>query len=168
MDQQTVDLVETLRDEFTPERLQKTIASLASEGKLTEFLTLIGREDLAENDYNPYVHGKIAVLGESMAKMQRLLGIGKQLGFKKDRFEFCLDYDDMKTYRFERLKRSKFAAVIVGPMPHSTTGTGTYSSVITAMEDSEDYPPVFRVEKITNSSFRNVMLQMQTSNVVVA
>ena len=163
------NLVEELRKELSPERLERMVDSLECDGKLNEFLKLIGREELAEADYRPFVHRKIAVLGGSMAKSQHLLGIAKQLGFQKNQFEFCLSYDEMKTYHFDKLRNSaKYAAIVVGPIPHSTTGTGNYSSVITAMEKDEGYPPVFRVEKITRSSFRNIVTQIKTLKIDVA
>ena len=163
------DLVEELRKELSPERIERMVDSLECDGKLNEFLKLIGREELAEADYSPFVHRKIAVLGGSMAKSQHLLGIAKQLGFQKNQFEFCLSYDDMKTYHFEKLRNSsKYAAIVVGPVPHSTTGTGNYSSVIAAMEKDKGYPPVFRVEKITRSSFRNVVTKIKTLKIAAA
>ena len=161
------NLVEELRKELSPERLESMVDSLECDGKLNEFLKLIGREELAEADYDPFGHRKIAVLGGSMAKSHHLLGIAKQLGFQKNQFEFCLSYDEMKTFRFNKLRNiNKYAAIIAGPMPHSTSGTGTYSSAIAAMENDDDYPPVFRIEKITNSSFRNIVKYMMDQNVV--
>ena len=163
------NLVEELCKELSPERLERMVDSLESDGKLNEFLKLIGREELAGTEHNPFVHRKIAVLGGSMAKSHHLLGIAKQLGFQKNQFEFCLSYDEMKTYHFDKLRNSaKYAAIVVGPIPHSTTGTGNYSSVITAMEKDKGYPPVFRVEKITRSSFRNVVTQIKTLKTAVA
>ena len=163
------NLVEELRKELSPERLESMVDSLECDGKLNEFLKLIGREELAEADYDPFGHRKIAVLGGSMAKSHHLLGIAKQLGFQKNQFEFCLSYDEMKTYHFDKLRNSaKYAAIVVGPIPHSTTGTGNYSSAIAAMEKDEGYPPVFRVEKITRSSFRNVVTQIMTLKTAVA
>lgn len=165
------NLVEELRKELSPERLERMVDSLESDGKLNEFLKLIGREELAGtgSEHPPFVHRKIAVLGGSMAKSQHLLGIAKQLGFQKNQFEFCLSYDEMKTYHFDKLRNSaKYAAIVVGPIPHSTTGTGNYRSVITAMEKDKDYPPVFRVEKITRSSFRNVVTQIKQLKIAVA
>lgn len=47
---------------------------------------------------------------------------------------------------------------MVGPMPHSTESKGDYSSVISAIENEEGYPPVIRMGKntlkITKSDFR--------------
>lgn len=91
------------------------------------------------------------------------------MGFSGDRFEFFLDYDGSQKYNYSKLRYSdKYAAVIVGPIPHSTVGKGNYSSAIVAMETEQGYPPVFRVDKITNNSFRSVMDELQQKNIVAA
>ena len=47
---------------------------------------------------------------------------------------------------------------MVGPMPHSGSGKGNYSSIISALESEEGYPPVVRLGsnglKITKSDFK--------------
>ena len=115
-------------------------------------------------------HGrKIVVLGGPMTKENHLLGIAKQYGLDKNCFEFCLSYDKAKKYQYHKLKNTeKYAAIIVGPIPHSTTGKGDYSSAIAAMEGDEKYPPVFRVEKITGASFRSVLNRMLDKKLVAA
>ena len=47
--------------------------------------------------YETCKDGKIVVIGNSQVKERDLLGIVKNLGLDKDRFEFCLDYDYIKT-----------------------------------------------------------------------
>lgn len=112
---------------------------------------------------------KIVVLGSPMTKENHLLGIAKQYGLDKNCFEFCLSYDKAKKYQYHKLKNTeKYAAIIVGPIPHSTTGKGDYSSAIAAMEGDEKYPPVFRVEKITGASFRSVLSRMFDRKLVAA
>ena len=114
-------------------------------------------------------HRKVVVLGSPRTNASILLGVARQYGLSKEQFEFCLGYDKAKTFQYKKLRnQDKYAAIIVGPIPHSTRGTGSYSSVIAAMESEEDYPPVFRVEKITNSSFRNVISQMIIKKVIAA
>ena len=112
---------------------------------------------------------KIVVLGGPRTNASNLLGVARQFGLQKEQFEFCLGYAKAKTYQYGKLRnQEKYAAIIIGPVPHSTRGTGSYSSVIAAMESEEDYPPVFRVEKITNSSFRSVISQMIATKVIAA
>ena len=167
MSSQPIDLVQTLQDELTYEKLKEIITTLIEPDKLKEFLKQLDYEILAHEEYTPYNRGKIAVLGGSIANKQHLQGISKQLGFNKNRFEYFLSYDEMKTFRFNKLRNiNKYAAIIAGPMPHSTSGTGTYSSVIAAMENDDGYPPVFRIAKITNSSFRNIVKYMMDQNIV--
>ena len=49
-------------------------------------------------------------------------------------------------------------------MPHSGSGKGDYSSVISAIEAEEGYPPVVRLGsnglKITKSDFRSKLTEM--------
>lgn len=100
----------------------------------------------------------MVVLGSPMAKESHLLAVARQFGLDEDCFEFCLSYEKAKTYPYQKLKNTeKYEAVIVGPIPHSTRGKGSYSSAIAAMESDASYPPVYRVEKITRASFRTVL-----------
>lgn len=166
---QMVELTEALKEEFSSGKLEEIVATLNRTGKLEEFLGMIGLDDLLHVDlfYNPSSHGKIAVLGAGMSRQRHLLGVAKQLGLEKDRFEFCLDYDDTKTFCYAKLRNlTKYAAIVAGQMPHKTRGTGNYDSAITAMEKDQDYPPVFRTKKITNSSFRAVLQKMFTERVI--
>lgn len=54
--------------------------------------------------YETCKDGKIVVIGNSQVKERDLLGIVKNLGLDKDRFEFCLDYDAIETYNFKKLQ----------------------------------------------------------------
>ncbi len=167
--EQMVELVDSLQREFAAGKLEEIIASLNRSGRLIDFLKMMGLEMLlnAELLFNPRIHGKIVVLGDSRVKEEVLTGIGKDLGFNKRRFEFCLSYDDVKTFPFSKLRHSNnYAAVVVGPIPHKTTGTGDYSSAIAAMEAGNGYPPVYRIEKINKSSFRSVMEKMLSVNAI--
>ncbi len=160
---QMVEMTELLQAELSSGKLEEIVASLNRSGRLAEFLEMIGLEYLLNVDlfYNPYSKGKIAVLGAGKSKECHLLGVAKQLGLDADRFEFCLDYDETKTFCFDKLRNvTKYAAIIVGEIPHKTKGTNGYSSAIAAMENDKDYPPVYRIEKVTNSSFRTVLQKM--------
>jgi len=164
-----VELTEALKEELSSGKLEEIVATLNRTGKLEEFLRMIGLDDLLHVDlfYNPYSKGKIAVLGAGMSRQIHLLGVAKQLGLEKDRFEFCLDYDDTKSFCFTKLRNiNKYAAIVVGQMPHKTRGTDGFRSAITAMENDKDYPPVFRAGKITNSSFRTVLQLMFNKRVI--
>lgn len=112
--------------------------------------------------YDTYRDGKIVVLGSSEVKEKDLLGIVKSLGLDKDRFEFCLDYGDVKGYEFSKLRYNpKYRLVMVGPMPHSSSGKGDSGSAIAEMENNCGYPRVVRLGsnelKITKSNFKKAL-----------
>lgn len=168
---QLYELSEVLHKEFESGILETIIVSLNRNGKLIEWLKLMDLEQLISGDifYNPKIYGKILVLGDSRTNKSHLTGVAKSLGFAKDRFEFYLDYNGSKKYNYTKLRYSnKYAAIIVGPIPHSTSGKGNYSSAIVAMETENGYPPVFRTEKLCNNRFRSLMTQMIKENIVVA
>lgn len=168
---QMYELSEVLMKEFAEGALEKAISSLNRAGKLADWLEMMGLSQLLGGDifYNPKIYGKILVLGDSRTNKRHLTGVAKSMGFAGDRFEFFLDYDGSQKYNYSKLRYSdKYAAVIVGPIPHSTVGKGNYSSAIVAMETEQGYPPVFRVDKITNNSFRSVMDKLQQKNLVAA
>ena len=81
------------------------------------------------------------------------------MGIRKEQLELCLEYKKAAAYNIEKLKNNKYTAFLVGPMPHSGAGKGNNSSIITAMENTVGYPPVFRIGnngmKITKSSLKS-------------
>ncbi len=115
--------------------------------------------------------GIIIVVGKSDVPKEKLAGVAKSLGFEKERFEFNLDFEDGKTYNFRKtLYSDAYSAILVGEMPHSGTAKGNYSSIITALEGEEGYPPVVRVGmkdlKITKASFRTTLEYLLEEGIV--
>lgn len=148
------------------QNLEQILTKLNREEKLEEFLSLIGMKDLLGDDsIDRPTDGKIIVIGESEIDKDKLLGIAKQLGFTKDRFEFHLEYAEAKTYNFDKTKWSwNYSCILVGPMPHSGKAKEDFSSIITRLENEEGFPPCIRLGthgsglKITKTSFREGML----------
>lgn len=124
---------------------------------------LIGNNSVSSDDfYDTYKDGTIVVIGTSQVKEHDLLGIAKSLGLSKDRFEFCLDYDEIVKFNFKKMQhKPNYRLVIVGPMPHSTAGKGDSSSAIAEMETRDGYPKVVRLGsnelKITKTSFKKTL-----------
>lgn len=86
------------------------------------------------------------MIGRSDVKAEVLLSIAKSLGLSKDRFELYLDYEDGKTFDFEKAHwKPQYALIMVGPMPHSGASKGDSGSVIAKIESTEGYPPVVRL-----------------------
>ena len=132
-------------------------------GRIVELLSVLGLENLLSYQKNSYnKQGKIVVIGQSNVKLNKLLAVAKELGFDKNRFEFCLDYNEAKTFPYRKIQYSpKYSVVLVGAMPHSVKDKGDFSSMITAMEEQEGYPPVIRIGsnelKITKSNFERAL-----------
>ena len=119
-----------------------------------------------------YKSGKIVVIGQSDVKADVLLSIGKQLGVDKNRFELYLDYEDAKTFKFRKMQwQPSYSVVLVGPMPQSGMSKGDASSIITAIESEEGYPPVVRLGrnslKITKTDFREKLKELIDRCIIV-
>lgn len=142
--------------------LSSRLALLNRSGELEDLLRLLGLEKLLHSTSNNtrYKTGKIIIIGETKVKPEAFHAIGKSLGINKDRFELYLDYNDAKSFKFEKLQgNSEYALIMVGPMPHSGVSKGDSSGIITALEQKNNgYPPVVRLGsnglKITKSNFR--------------
>lgn len=153
------DLTYRLEEEFHS-NLNKILSSLNQSGQLIKILSMMGLEKLLPQD--KVFHNtkkKIVVIGQSNTKVDKLIGVAKELGFHKEQFLFCLDYNDAKTFQYNKLQySSKYAVILVGAIPHSTKDKGNFNSIISALEQQNGYPPVIRIGnnelKITKSSFK--------------
>ena len=65
-----------------------------------------------------------------------------------------------------------YSLILVGPMPHSTTGKGDFSSTIAAMEQTEGYPPVIRLGsnglKVSKSGIRDALIKGMDDGILAA
>lgn len=164
--EELVKLEEEVREELN-DNLAGILSRLNRIGKLEEFLSLAGLNSLLGNDdwYEVHKNGIIVVVGQCDVREKELLAIAKQLGIAKDRFEFYLDYKDAERLNFDRMRyQPKYSAILVGPMPHSGTAKGDYSSIISALESEQGYPPVFRLGqnglKISKTGFKEKLQEL--------
>lgn len=135
-------------------------------GQLMELLSVLGLEDMLP--FQKAVsnkQGKIVVIGQSEVKKNKLLAVAKELGLNKERFEFCLDYNEAKTFQYAKMQySSKYSVVLIGAVPHSVKDKGDYSSVISRLEQQDGYPPVIRMGcnelKITKSNFEQKLKEL--------
>ncbi len=149
---------------FINENFISILTTLNRAERLDDFLDMIGMPNPfnMERVWKPSKRGKVVVLGQSsISKTDMLVSAGK-MGFDKSRFEFHLDYDEMKNMRIDNYKyKDYYCAILAGPMPHSGTGKGDFTSIITALENEEGYPPVIRMGenglKITKSGFKKAL-----------
>lgn len=150
------------------EKIREEIFLANRMGNLDEILSQWGLSDLLikQSAYDTEKNGKIVVVGSSEVKINVLLGIIKELNLDKNRFEFCLDYLDSKTFNYKKLQYCpKYRLVMFGPVPHSSTGKHDSSSVIAEMENKEGYPRILKLNgnrklKITKSSFKHALEKM--------
>ena len=164
--EELLELEDNIRKELD-DHLPAALSMLNRTGELETFLKMLGMEDLLQSKplYQVYKTGKIIVIGRSDVKAEVLLSIAKSLGLSKDRFELYLDYEDGKTFDFEKAHwKPQYALIMVGPMPHSGASKGDSGSVIAEIESTEGYPPVVRLGanglKITKTDFRNKLKEM--------
>lgn len=149
------------------ETLRERLAYLNRTEQLDNLLDLLGissADSVAQK-------GIIVVVGESEVTKQCLLAIGKECGISKDRFEFCLSYDEAKRFNFKKTQYSdKYSLIMVGPIPHSSYGSGDFSSALSAIRNTEGYPPVvslgFQSLKITKSNFKNTLEELIRNNII--
>ena len=157
-----LELEELIRDNLE-ERLEEILIKLNQKGQLEDLLRLLGMSELLGVESEEISRdGKIIVIGQSEVEREKLAAVAKKIGIEKDRFEFYLNYEDAKTFDFKKTQWSdKYSYILVGQMPHSGYSKGDYSSVITALEREDGYPPVVRMGtnglKITKSSFRSTL-----------
>ncbi len=131
---------------------------LNKSNKVEEFLHLI-KLDYLKQSLSLNKDGKILIIGQSDVKVNQLLGIIKNYGLDKSRFEFVLEYAKAKTFNFRKLQyQDGYDLVMVGPMPHSCTDKDDYSSMIERLKQDDGFPPVIELGakelKITKTNFK--------------
>ena len=146
--------------ERMPDALMPAIMAANRTGDLSCLLRLLGMGDLIEDEDVSLQPTRVAVLGDSMVKESKLRSIVRKNGFDPEVFEFALGYNELKHFVYDKLRDSySYRAVMVGPIPHSTTGKHDSASTILEMKNHPElYPPVIELRdstglKITNNSF---------------
>lgn len=162
------------------EKIEERFAIANREGNMRNILEQIGWSDIwdeiqsSNNDFHTFPSGKIVVLGGSECPENRLLGVAKELGLDKKRFEFCLDYEDTVRYDYRSLQyQAQYRVILAGPIPHKTSGTGEYASLISKLEHEPGFPKVIRLTanqalKITKSNFKAALEELLDTGYLVA
>ena len=162
------DLEEKILDRF-PDQITEILTRCNRNNELDTLLKMLQMEDLLEpeNRIEGYREGKIVVIGGTEVNENVLLGIAKDLGLSKDRFEFCLDYKAAQKYNFRKMQYApSYRLILFGPVPHSGHGKVDSGSIVAEIENHpEMYPRAERLMagqelKITKNSFRERLQQM--------
>ena len=109
--------------------------------------------------------GKILVLGATALDVKTMNGIAKLYGFKKDDFEYEVDYDKVVNFA-GRSKLEKYSAVILGACPHKVQNLGDWRSLVEKCKNTEGMPIAIDARsrsgelKVTKESFREALLQI--------
>ena len=153
--------LEDLMDEVT-HRLSK--ANI--DGTLMMLLGKLGWESILAPELEPLFtleNGKILVIGEQTVAVEQLKMTAK-------------NYERAQTYVYSKLAyNSNYRAILVGAVPHSTTGTGQSGSLLAELQKhTEKYPRTvaLRTEegklKITKSGFKRALQQLIEDGYLVA
>lgn len=174
----TEELLELQEEILTrlPEEITAVLVRLNANGRLEEFLHLIGMGDLAEGNepLETWPEGKVVVFGDARARPKDLCGVAKELGISRDRIVF-VEHDESVRYDFRKLEYNhNIVAVMFGAVPHSTSGKGSDGSVIARMERMRDvFPKVIRLTangslKVTKTNFRENLESLISAGFLVA
>ena len=169
------ELEDSLKEVFDSD-LTAILTKLNRTNRLHELLELLGLESLYPGyscRFSNYGTGKIVVVGASHVKELHLFKEAEALGISRERFEFHLDYNEASRFDYKKMQyRPEYTLVMFGPVHHSGHEKGDYSSVITAIENTDGYPPVVRLGenelKITKTGFRNALSKCIEEGIVIA
>jgi hypothetical protein len=142
------------------------------DGTLKKLLSKIGWDDLISNDEEPlftFSNGKILVIATQTINIENMKTVINKLGLNFNRFEFVLDYDRAQRYNYSNLAYNpNYRAILMGSVPHSTTGTCDSGSVLAELEQHPDkYPRVIALRteegtlKLTKSNFRKALEKLK-------
>ena len=157
------DLCDEILERMDKPGLMQAITRANRTGDLQDLLASLNMSGLlGEQKDDPLAFtSKVIVLGASEVKEDKLRSIIRKKGLDPNRFEFQLEYDHLKHFDFGKLRHSMgYAAILVGPMPHSTPGKLDSSSFSAEVKNNPGlYPPMHEMRsgdelKITNNSFK--------------
>lgn len=142
------------------QKILKEVTEAYYENKLNGVLNKYGLKDEIEYPYYDINNSKILIVGNSMISKDKLVAIAKKYGINEKFLEFELDYNRLHNYDFSKLKNSiNYSDVLVGPIPHKTTGIDGFSNFLAMANAQPDkFPKIIRLEsskelKITKESF---------------
>ena len=171
-DKDFIDMIEDTLLTQLPDILRYSLDSANEVGKLRGLLELLYLDRLLpqvqSNVSKALPNGRILVFSSRNVKVKDLLGVAKSLGVTNE-IEFY-DYEQSKTYPYSKLEYNTLInAVLLGAVPHSTSGTDGYSSLVVSLERKAEegvlYARVIRLSannelKLTKESFREALKKL--------
>lgn len=147
------------------ERAEEILCHMNSQGTIDRFLKIAGLSDLfeeAKETDNQDPSGYIVVIGATMISANAIKGICKTMGISPKRLKLYLDYEKAQKLNYRSMYcNSRYALVLFGPIGHSARDKGDCSSIITAIEGENGYPPVIRLGtnklKVTKTGFKKAL-----------
>lgn len=169
----------TLKENLEPvlnDSLLPILITLNQNGRLAQFLDIIDQRELLDPDVSGFVplrDKKILILGDSRIKDEHIYKTLGEQGISKDRIELHTEYEPSKINVDSLKYTSEYSLILLGPIPHSMTGKGPYSSVVTRLETEIGFPPVKRLTaggelKITKTSLIKALEEALYEELVVA
>ena len=132
--------------------------------KTTDFLDVPSQKKVIDAD--PF--GEIYIIGAIAASKNDIFGVARAEGISPNRISI-VDYDEAKTFERDLVGKTQVCVVFLGPTPHKTVQTGSYSSLITSLEDNSEEIPATLVRlstsgnlKITKSNLKDELKRLIT------
>ena len=98
----------------------------------------------------------------------------KKYGINNDRFDFVLEYEDVKKFPIKTLRNNqKYCDIFIGPIPHKINGLEDCKSLITHIQNNQsEYPKLTKLMssdnlKITKASFEEALLNSQLMKKII-
>jgi|GEM_PF-3171364 len=96
---------------------------------------------------------KVLILGALSVGKDKVYGIAKKVGFKKDQIEVENDYAKITNLDISHLRHTdQYCGIVFGPVPHSSKSSAGDSSIITHVENTEGYP--YHVKATANDKLK--------------
>lgn len=105
-------------------------------------------------------------MGATALDSNTINGITKCYGFKKDDFDYEVDYKKIVNYAGRCNKLEKYSAVMLGACPHKVGNIGDWSSLIAKCKNEVNMPYAVDARsysgelKVTKESFRNALIDI--------
>lgn len=160
------ELYSSLYEEL-PEKLLSVLTYLNRTGNLETVLEYAGLSEFIKpkHIFESLRTGIILVVGGISTKKTDLKMTARKLGINDSRIQFY-DYNEVKSFDFSTVQYNlDYSAILFGPSPHSGISKGDSSSIMTALLQSEGYPPIRIIGndtaiKITKSNFKNCLQEL--------